>query len=171
MRRSEKEAIATQIAEKLRQCQGIVLTDYRGLNVRDITELRKSLREAGAEFRVVKNSVLLRAAQAAQFPDVSGHLTGPNAVLFLSEDPVGPAKALVTFIKEHQLPAIKGGWLEGREMAVQQVEELAAIPAWEQLIGILAASLESPISQLVMTLETMIAELVMTVQAIATSKA
>jgi large subunit ribosomal protein L10 len=97
-----KKVIVDEIADKLKAAKTTVVVDYRGLNVSEVTELRKQLREAGIEFKVYKNSLTRRAAEAAELAGLNDALTGPNAIAFSNEDVVAPAKILNDFAKKHR---------------------------------------------------------------------
>src|SRR5690606_4679710 len=116
----EKKKIVEEITEKLKKSKTTVLTDYRGLNVAEVTELRKQLREAGVEFKVLKNTMSRRAAEAAGFTELEQHLVGPTAFAFSYEDVVAPAKVLYKFAKDHEALEIKAGLLEGEYVTVEQ---------------------------------------------------
>src|SRR5699024_7504559 len=92
-----KQAVVTEIADKLKSAATVVVVDYRGLNVSQVTELRKNLREQGVEFKVYKNTMSRRAAEEAGFEGINEHLTGPNAIAFSNEDVIAPAKVLHEF--------------------------------------------------------------------------
>ena len=101
MARPEKEALVQEIAEKLSSSKSVVVTDYKGLDVAKITELRKKLREAGVEYKVIKNTLARIAAKKAEMEDLNELFVGPTAIAFGLEDAVAPAKILVDFAKEH----------------------------------------------------------------------
>jgi large subunit ribosomal protein L10 len=171
MKKSQKETNVAALTEELRQCHGVVVADYRGLAVKSLTQLRRSLEENGADLRVVKNTLLRRAAAAAEFPLPDSLLTGPTAVALLGEEFIAPAKTLAAFIREHRLPTLKGGVIEGRELSGAQVAALATIPSREQLLALVVGGLQSPITGLVGTLQELIARLPRTIEAVAQSRA
>ncbi|HHU52419.1 MAG TPA: 50S ribosomal protein L10, partial [Firmicutes bacterium] len=102
MARPEKEAAVAEIQKKLSSSQSVILTDYRGLNVQEVTELRKKLREVGVEFKVVKNTLTKLAAKNAAIEGLDDLMEGPIALAFGYDDPVAPAKVLAEFAKDHQ---------------------------------------------------------------------
>ena len=108
-----KKQIVDEIAGKLKDSVSTVVVDYRGLNVAEVTELRKQLREAGIEFKVYKNSMTRRAADQVELSGLNEALTGPNAIAFSNEDVVAPAKILNDFAKKHEALEIKAGVIEG----------------------------------------------------------
>ena len=109
-----KQAVVDEISSKLKSSVSVVVVDYRGLNVSQVTELRKQLREAGIDFKVYKNSMSRRAAEAAGLEGLNEHLTGPNAIAFSTEDVVAPAKILNDFAKKNDKLEIKAGVIEGK---------------------------------------------------------
>jgi len=142
---AEKRRQVEEITAKLKESAATVLVDYRGLNVAQVTELRKKLREAGVEFKVLKNTLVSRAANNAELPDLNPLLTGPTAVAFSKEDVVAPAKVLSEFAKENEALKIKGGVVEGRFADVKQIEALAKLPSREALLSMLLSVLQAPV--------------------------
>lgn len=140
-----KQLAVNEIADKLRASATTVVADYRGLNVSQVTELRKQLREAGVEFQVLKNSLVRRATAAAELSELDEVLTGPTAIAFSREDAVAPAKILNDFAKKNEALEIKGGVVEGRVVGVEQIKELAALPSREGLLSMLLSVLQAPV--------------------------
>lgn len=168
--RPEKEAMVAELQEKLSSAQGVVLTDYRGLNVKAMTELRKKLREAGVEFRVVKNTLTGLAAKGAKIEGLSQFLTGPTAVAFGLKDPVIPAKILVDFAKDHKELKIKVGILAGQVIDAERVEALAKLPSREELLAQVARGFQAPIAGLVNVLQGTLRSLVYALDAVRRQK-
>lgn len=139
-KQQEVEAIAT----KLRESTTTVVADYRGLNVAQVTLLRKQLREAGVEFQVLKNSLVSRAAASIELSDLDAILTGPTAVAF-GTDAVAPAKILNDFAKKNDALKLKGGVVEGRYVDAAQIKALAELPSREGLLSMLLSVLQAPI--------------------------
>ena len=144
----QKQKIVAEISEKLTSSQSTVVVDYRGLTVAEVTELRKQLREAGVEFKVYKNSMTRRAAEAAELSELNAALTGPNAIAFSTEDVVAPAKILNDFAKKHDALEIKAGVIEGNVATVEEVKALAELPSREGLLSMLLSVLQAPIRNL-----------------------
>jgi large subunit ribosomal protein L10 len=144
----KKIQIVNEISEKLKSSQSTVVVDYRGLTVTEVTELRKQLRDAGVEFKVYKNSMSRRAAEAAGLEGLNEHLTGPNAIAFSSEDVVAPAKILNDFAKKHEALEIKAGVIEGNVATAEEVKALAELPSREGLLSMLLSVLQAPIRNL-----------------------
>lgn len=140
----KKKQIVEEITEKLKSSVSTVVVDYRGLNVSDITELRKQLREAGVEFKVYKNSLSRRAAEAANLEGLNEYLVGPNAIAFSTEDVVAPAKILNEFAKDHEQLEIKAGVIEGNLATVEEIKALADLPSREGLLSMLLSVLQAP---------------------------
>ena len=114
------------------------------LDVSEVTELRKQLREAGIDFKVYKNTMTRRAAEAAEFEGLNEALTGPNAIAFSTEDVVAPAKILNNFAKNHEALEIKAGVIEGNITSVEEVKALAELPSREGLLSMLLSVLQAP---------------------------
>lgn len=140
-----KQQAVNEIADKLRASATTVVADYRGLNVSQVTELRKQLREAGIEFQVLKNSLVRRATAAAELTELDEVLTGPTAIAFSREDAVAPAKILNDFAKKNEALEIKGGVVEGRVVDVEQIKALAALPSRDGLLSMLLSVLQAPV--------------------------
>ncbi|MDX5474987.1 MAG: 50S ribosomal protein L10 [Bacillaceae bacterium] len=140
-----KKQVVEDIAAKLRASVSTIVVDYRGLTVSEVTELRKQLREAGVEFKVYKNSLTRRAAEAAEINGLNDALTGPNAIAFSTEDVVAPAKILNDFAKKHEALEIKAGVIEGNVASVEEVKALAELPSREGLLSMLLSVLQAPI--------------------------
>ena len=154
MKRTEKEQLVTELRDKLQGAKALYYTDFTGLNVKRMTELRRRLRRAGVEYVVIKNSLALRAVTQSGLPEAE--LKGPTG-LVVSKDPVTAAKVLAEFAREfEQRPAVKGGLLEGRAIDVAQVRRLASMPPREQMLAELGAGLMSPMAAFVGALNGML---------------
>lgn len=140
-----KQETVDVVAAKLRESVTTVVADYRGLNVAQVTELRKQLREAGIEFQVLKNSLLRRATAAAELTELDSALTGPTAIAFSTEDVVAPAKILNDFAKKHNALELKGAIVEGRVISVEEVKALADLPSRDGLLSMLLSVLQAPV--------------------------
>lgn len=143
-----KKQVVSEISAKLRDSKSTIVVDYRGLNVSEVTELRKQLREAGVEFKVYKNSLTRRAAEEAGLAGLNEALTGPNAIAFSMEDVIAPAKVLNDFAKKHEALEIKAGVIEGNVATVEEVKALAELPSREGLLSMLLSVLQAPIRNL-----------------------
>lgn len=161
MARPEKVEQVELITEKLRRAKVAVLTDYRGLTVRQIQDLRGRLRAQEVEYRVVKNTLARRAAVEAGHPDFQDALKGPVAIAFGYTDISAPARLLGEFTRQTRLRVeIVGGLVEGRVMGPDQVRQTADLPSREVLIAQLLGTLQSPVSQLVATIQAPVQQLV-----------
>ena len=144
MKRADKEKLVTELTEKLRGAKALYYTDFTGLNVKRMTDLRRRLRKAGVEYVVIKNTLALRAVNDSGL--VGAKLKGPTG-LVVGKDPVAAAKVLTDFAKENeQRPGIKGGLLEGRPLEAGQFKRLATLPSREQMLADLGAGLQSPLA-------------------------
>lgn len=141
----QKKQIVTEIATKLKESQSTVVVDYRGLNVAEVTELRKQLREAGCEFKVYKNTMTRRATEVAELTELNDVLVGPTAIAFHNEDAIAPAKIINSFAKEHEALEIKAGVIEGNVASVEEVKALAELPSREGLLSMLLSVLQAPV--------------------------
>lgn len=166
----QKVAVVEEMADKLRRSEGAILTDYRGLNVKAMTELRAKLREAGVEYKVVKNTLAQRAAQAAQIEGLEQFLTGPTAIAFAYDDPVVAAKVLSEFAKANDALEIKGGLLNGKAIDVEGVKALASLPAREVLLSQVLRGMQAPIAGFVGVLQGVLRQLVYVLEAVRKQK-
>lgn len=171
MARPEKEATVSEVQQKFAVSKSVVLADYRGLNVGEVTELRKKLREAGVDYKVVKNTLTSRAAKAANIDGLDQFLSGPTALAFGLNDVVVPAKILADFAKEHKKLEIKGGVLEGKVIDLDAVKALASLPSREALLGQVAGMLQAPMRGLVTVLSGPLRNLTYAVEAVRKQKA
>jgi large subunit ribosomal protein L10 len=147
MKRTDKEQLVVELKEKIGGAQALYYTDFTGLNVKRMTELRRRLKKANVEYVVIKNTLALRAVNESGL--VGERLKGPTG-LVMSKDAVGAAKILTDFAKENdQRPSVKGGMLDGRSVDAAQVKRLAAMPSREQMLAELGAGLQSPLGAFV----------------------
>ncbi len=146
--RQIKEAKVAEIREKLEKAQAIVLADYQGLTVEEDTALRKTLREAGVEYKVYKNNLVTLAAKELGIEGLDSYLEGPVSIAFGYEDATAPARVLHTFAKDHKKLELKAGMVEGTLYNKEEVEKLATIPSKEVLIAKLLGSFKAPLSNL-----------------------
>lgn len=167
----QKELIVSELRDLAHNSKGAILTDYRGLTVADVSKLRKKLRESDAEYHIVKNTLYKRAlsGDGALSPELEELLKGPTAIVFAKGDIVAPAKAVLDFIRETRKPEVKvkGGFIDGKVISVEQVQAISKLPPREQIMGQLVGCLNGPASGLVGTLNSIVSELVRTIQAIA----
>jgi len=161
--RARKEQKAEQVellTEKLKQAKVAVLTDYRGLTVSQIQELRGKLRGADVEYRVIKNTLARRAAEAAGYPALKDDLKGPVAIAFGYDELSVASKLINEFVRTTRLKLdVVGGLVEGRVFSGDQVKQLADLPSRDALIAQLMGTLQSPVSQLVGIMQTPLQQL------------
>jgi large subunit ribosomal protein L10 len=143
----EKRKMVLEIKEKLQQASGVVLADYRGLTVAQATQLRVQMRQAGVEYRVMKNTLVQRAANELGLEGLDPYLKGPTALAFC-DDPVAPAKVLMEFAKVNKLKKfkVKAGVLEGKVIGPEGVKALADLPSREVLLAMVLRGMLSPLS-------------------------
>ena len=165
-----KEAEVAEIQEKIEKSQSVMFLDYRGLNVAEVTELRNKMRAAGVEYKVIKNTMIRRAAEKAGIEGLDDVLEGPTAVALGYADPVAPAKILVDFIEDTKKTNLKGGVLAGKAMSEAEIKNLASLPSKEELIAKMLGSLNAPITGLVMALSGIPRNLVYALNAIKEKK-
>ena len=147
MKRNDTEQLVTELTTKIKSAKALYYTDFTGLNVKRMTDLRRRLKKAGIEYVVIKNTLALRAVNDSGL--VGTKLKGPTG-LIVSKDPVSAAKLLTDFAKENeQKPTVKGGMLEGVAIDEAQVKKLASMPSREQMLAELGASMQAPMAAFV----------------------
>lgn len=143
-----KKKVVETITDQFRESQTTVIVDYRGLDVAEVTELRKELREAGVVYKVYKNSMTKRAVANVELDDLSDTFVGPTAIAFSNDDVIAPAKIINNFAKKHEALEIKGGVIEGKIATIEQIQELAQLPDYEGLLSMLLSVLQAPVLNL-----------------------
>jgi large subunit ribosomal protein L10 len=147
MKRPEKDRLVAELKEKLNGAKALYYTDFTGLNVKRMTDLRRRLRRANVEYVVIKNTLALRAVNESGL--VATRLKGQTG-LVIARDAIAAAKVLADFAKENdQRPAVKGGLLEGKALDETQVKKLATMPSREQMLAELGAGFQSPMAAFV----------------------
>jgi len=150
MLRKDKEQVVTELAERLRSSQTLILADYRGLSVSELDEVRTKLLEHGARFHVVKNTLTKLAADEAGFETLKELLDGPTAIAFVGDgDMVSVAKTLSETARKTKVLELKGGILEGTPMDASQVAELAKLPPADVLRGQVLGAIVGPLNEIV----------------------
>jgi large subunit ribosomal protein L10 len=144
--RQLKEAKVVEIKEKLEKAQAVVLSKYQGLTVEEDTQLRKSLREAGVEYKVYKNTLVSLAAKELGLDGIVEFLEGPVSIAFAYEDVTVPARVLNDFAKDHKALELKAGIVDGEIYDADKIKQLASIPSKEVLIAKFLGSIKSPVS-------------------------
>ncbi len=157
----EKQAIVDELTQKLRGAKGFYLTDFTGLNVKRVTELRRRLRKAGVEYVVVKNTLAQRALEGMDLPDIGQFFTGPTGLVIGSEDAVAAAKVIDEFARENDnKPSVKAGVVERRAVTAHDIQRIAKLPPREQLLAELAGAMQAPLAQLLFMLQGKLSEFV-----------
>ncbi len=151
----KKQAVADMV-EKLKKAQSGILVDYRGLTVSEDTDLRNKLREAGVEYKVVKNTLTRFAANEVGFEELDPVLNGPTSLALSYEDPVAPAKIIAEFAKGNEKLEIKSGFLDGKVISLDEIKQLASTPSKDVLLAKLLGSLNSPVSSLARVLQAIV---------------
>jgi large subunit ribosomal protein L10 len=165
-RKEQKVEQVELLTEKLKKAKVAVLTDYRGLKVSQIQELRGKLRGGDVEYRVVKNTLARRAAEAAGYPTLQDEIKGPVAIAFGYDDLGAPSKLINEFVRATRLKLeVVGGLVEGRVFSSDQIKQLADLPSRETLIAQLMGTLQSPVAQLVGIIQTPLQQLMGTLNA------
>lgn len=160
MNQAEKATFVTEFRDKVKSAPVLYLTDFSGLDVKSMTDLRRRIKASGAEFLVVKNRLAKLALEELDLPDLGDSLLGPTGVILGYDGPVGPAKALADFAKEHDdKPVFKIGVTDGALVSAEEIQKLAKLPPREQLLAMLAGALEAPLAALASALEGKIQEM------------
>ncbi|MDQ5984022.1 MAG: 50S ribosomal protein L10 [Eubacteriales bacterium SKADARSKE-1] len=163
----QKKVLVSDLSEKLKgSCAG-VFVDYKGISVADDTKLRKELREAGVEYSVIKNTMLLRASEQAGLEGLDSILKGTTAVAISKDDYVSAAKILAKFSKDNKFFKTKAGFVDGRVIGALDVEELAKLPSKEVLLAQVLGTMNAPIAGLATVLNGTIRGLAIALSAIA----
>jgi len=153
MLHKDKVAVVEEATRLLAATEALYLSDYRGLKVSELTELRAKLRDGGATLRVLKNTLTRRAAAEAGREQIVPLLTGPTAVTFCGPDPVAPAKALVEFMRTHPQLIVRGGLLQGDTVDADGVRTLSALPPRDVLLAQVVGTMAAPLTGLVTVLQ------------------
>jgi large subunit ribosomal protein L10 len=168
MKRNEKEQLVSELSGKIKGAQALYYTDFTGLNVKRMTDLRRRLRKAGVEYVVIKNTLALRAVNESGL--VGERLKGPTGIV-VAHDALAGAKVLTDFAKENdQKPAVKGGMFDGRAIDADQVKKLASMPSREQLLGELGAGLMAPLASFAGALNGMMYQMIGALEALRAQK-
>ena len=149
----QKEELVKALAERMKSAKVIILSDYRGINVADVTKLRADLRNTNSEYKVIKNNIIKRALDMNGESALDDLLTGPTAVLMGDEDYLEPSKVLYNFAKDNDFYKIKGGIIDGKVMTAEEIITLAKLPSKQELIAKLAGCLLANISKLAVALD------------------
>ena len=144
----QKEKEVKDLADKLKDAKIVLLTDYRGINVADVTKLRADLRKTSVEYKVIKNNIIKRALDTNGESGLDSLLEGPTAIVYGTGDYLEPAKIIDNFSKDNDFYKIKGGIIDGKVMTAEEIITLAKLPSRQELLGMLAGALLGNISKL-----------------------
>ena len=149
----QKEEEVKKLAEKLKEAKVILLTDYRGINVADVTKLRTDLRNANSEYKVIKNNIIKRALNENGENGLDELLEGPTAIVIGTEDYLEPSKVIYNYTKTNEFYKIKGGIIDGKVMTAEEIITLAKLPSRQELMAKLAGALLGNITKLAVALD------------------
>jgi len=173
MAQPEKIQKVENISENLKKANGIFLTDFTGLTVAEITQLRREFRKADVDYMVVKNTLAIRSCEQVGLDEMVPFLVGPTGLALANGDPVAPVRVIADFLKQHkekEKPEIKGAIVEGQMLDAKQAEAIKDIPPREVLIAKVVGSVKAPLSGLVGGLHSMLSKLVYALDAVKEKK-
>lgn len=150
---AKKDEEVKALAASIKEAKLVLLTDYRGINVTDVTELRKTLRQNNADYKVIKNNITRRALKECGVNELDDALLGPTAVIMSNEDYLEPSKAVYECTKKNDFYKIKGGIIDGKVMTAEEIITLAKLPSKETLLSMLAGGLLATISKFAVALD------------------
>jgi len=166
-----KKEILQDLIEKLKESKGVVLTDYKGMNVYQISSLRNELKEKKVEFKVIKNTLLEKASEELNVKDLTKDLIGCTAIAFCSDDGVIPARLLKEYFKKNKIDLnIKSGLIDGRVFSPEKIMEIASLPSKDVLIAQMINGVKSPLYSLVFVLQGPLKGLIYTLEAVKKQK-
>ena len=165
----DKKEVVTEVSARLKKAQTVVLAEYRGLDVEDITVLRSRARASGVYLRVLKNTLARRAVQGTAFEKLADHMVGPLAYA-ISDDPVAAARVLHAYAKVNEKLVIKGGAMPNHVMSAKDIGALATLPSREELLAKLLGTMQAPIAKFVRTLNEVPGKFVRTLAAVRDQK-
>ena len=170
MKLNQKKQITEDLAERLSRSKIVIVTDYKGLDVTTINDLRRKLRAAGIEYQVVKNTLLIRASENTGVAAIQDQFKGPSAIALSYDDPVAPAKVLMDFAKANKKLEIKAGVMDGKALDYDQIKALSALPSREVLLAQLLSALNGVPTGFVRTLSAIPTQFLNVLQAIKDQK-
>jgi large subunit ribosomal protein L10 len=159
LRKEQKQELIDELHSKLMDAKAAILTEYKGLTVAEITELRNELRKGQLEYRVVKNTLAIRAAKGTAAEALTGHLQGPTGWVLGFGDAVAPAKVVTDYAKKREKLKVKVGLIEGQLADAVALKSIAALPSREVLLSMMAAGFQAPASKMVRLLNATVARL------------
>jgi len=170
MARPEKEAAVQEIADIFEQAKGIFITDYKGLDVEQMSAFRGKCREAAVSYKVVKNTLARLASEKAGYDELIEHLKGPSAIAYSYDDPSAPARIIAEFTKKSEKPQIKVSIFEGNFYGPDKIAVIATLPPKEQLLARMVGGFNAPIQGFAGSLSGILSKLVRTLDAVKQSK-
>lgn len=169
--KAQKQERVVSLKDQLSRSSLAMVADYRGLSVKEMTNLRRRIQAAGGEYTVAKNTLVRRALKDNEMPDMGQVLQGPTALVLGYEDPVGPVKALMDFLKENKKELnVRGGILEGKIVSENELKQISTLPSREELVAKLMGSMQSPAQGVVITLSGVARNLVQVLEAVRKQK-
>jgi large subunit ribosomal protein L10 len=171
MSHEKKNELVEQLSARLEQSPNLYLTDFTGLSVKPMTELRRKLRDVGVEYVVVKNTIARRAFVSASVQGFDDLLNGPTAVVLAGEEPAAAAKVLSQFQKEHEALTFKAGLVDGRRLDAHEIKRLATLPSRDELLGQVAGTFQGPLQGFVGALSGLLQQFVGAVEALRAQRA
>ena len=166
MSRERKAEVVQKLTDRLQRAETLYLTDFTGIAVKPMTELRGKLRAAGVEYVVVKNTLARRALKEANVTGLDEVLNGPTGFVFGGAEPVAAAKVLAAFQKEHEILTVKAGLVEGRQMSPEEIRRIATLPSRDELMAQMGGALQAPLQGFVGVLSSMLSQFVGAVEAL-----
>lgn len=170
MNREQKEKEVAVLKDMLSRSRHITITDHTGINVADITQLRRKLKDAGSEFRISKNTFLRLAVKNTEFESLAEQFVGPTSVVFGYDDPMAAAKVINQSIKDIEKPKFKSYYFEGQVLDFNSLKRVAELPSKEEVLAQLISTVEGPISKFISLLDAAAVEFIGTLDALAESK-
>ncbi|HXN06934.1 MAG TPA: 50S ribosomal protein L10 [Nitrospiria bacterium] len=170
MDRTEKTAEIADIASRFKRAKVVILSEYSGLKVEDLRQLRMNVRKTNGEFKVMKNTLVEKAVEDSEFKPIQSYLRGPVGVVFGYDDPVGPIKAVKEFAEKQKVFKMKAGMMEGRLLSISDIAAVATLPPKQVMIGQLLSRMQSPIYGFVGTLSGIIRKFAYVLQAVKEQK-
>ncbi len=171
MSRDKKAEVVQDLTDRLQRSETLYVTDFTGIAVKPMTELRGKLRAAGVDYVVVKNTLALRALKEAKVTGLDELLRGPTGFVFAGADPVAAAKVLAAFQKEHETLTVKAGLVDGRQMTPKEIRRLATLPSRDELLAQMGGALQAPLQGFVGALTSMLYQFVGAVEALRAQRA
>ncbi len=170
LKRSEKEVVVKGIGDRFRVATSMIVTEYAGLKVSEMTELRREIRKVDGELHVLKNRLVKRALMDTEMKVLADYLKGPTAIAFSHGDPVALSKVIAKYVESLEKLKLKGGFLGGKLLAAKDVQQIAKLPSKEELYAKLLGTLQAPIQGVLRTLQGVPQKLVLALNEIKNKK-